>query len=97
MIQTPIGASKVYFLGEITIRQRDAFALGSLKRIINYNTDDLYTQLSQKTVLEYIDQINSRNITSKIKVLNSYTTPSIGASVSPNNFQLSLDIRIPAL
>ena len=47
----------------LEIKQRDSFSLGSVKRVIGYNTDDLYYQLKDKSILEFLDYLERKNVT----------------------------------
>ncbi|CDW72528.1 UNKNOWN [Stylonychia lemnae] len=92
LIQSPFGANRIEALGTIELIQRNTFALGSLKRVINYDSDDLYTQLQDKSILEFLDYVNQQNTTLEYRIENIHTIPGTG-----NIVEIDLDMRIPSL
>ena len=44
-IQTPLGADRVSITGELSLTQREAYQTGSVKRIVDYDTDNLAVYL----------------------------------------------------
>ena len=66
-IQTPVGAEKIYIQGHINIQQRSVFEQGSVKRIVNYATDNLQTYLYAHSINEFIDYIANQNTTCNIE------------------------------
>ena len=72
MIQTPNGAKKVSLSGPFFMEQRTPFAMGSVKREAFYDTDTLVKQLQSKTILEFINYINNKNVTAQFQIDNSF-------------------------
>jgi len=66
--------------------------LGSLKRVINYDSDDLYNQLQDKSILEFLDYVNNQNTTLDYNIENLNIIPGSG-----NTVDIELDFRIPSL
>eukprot|EP00347_Sterkiella_histriomuscorum_P022943 403336555 len=92
LIQTPLGASQINALGTLELNQRNTFAFGTLKRIINYDTDNLHSQLQEKSILEFYQYINQKNVTLDYQVENLDIIPGSGSSTL-----ISMDLRIPSL
>ena len=74
-LQTPNGAQRMTMGGTLRIGQRDSLALGSVKRLINYDTDDLLNNLQQKSILSFLSDLNMRNLTLRYQVENSQIVP----------------------
>ena len=48
--QTPYGADKINIIGQLELNQRDAYEMGSVKRIVNYESDDLQKYIAKDSL-----------------------------------------------
>ena len=53
-------------------------------------------QLQSKTILEFINYINNKNVTAQFQIDNSFIQPQV-TSESPGGFELEMDIFIPQM
>jgi len=60
-IQTPVGADTIRLTGPLSIRQKDLYSPGSIKRVINF--DNLASKLTQQSLLSYLQQSEAYNTT----------------------------------
>jgi hypothetical protein len=87
-----MGADKVSIFGQLTINQRDPYEMGSVKRVINYDSEDLDVYLRTNTLNDFIDYINTKNNTCKIT--NDYQYFSLPSGNS-NRIEIVMEIKIP--
>lgn len=92
-LQTPVGAERIYIQGHLVINQKGVYEQGSVKRVINYETDNLQTYLQQHTLNEFIDYIDSQNTTCNIEY--DYKQIRVPSGLS-NKTEIQFDISIPA-
>jgi|LauGreDrversion4_2_1035121.scaffolds.fasta_scaffold498426_1 hypothetical protein len=54
-----MGAEKIFIQGHFKINQKEVYEQGSVKRVINYQTDNLQSYLQTHSLSEFIDYIDS--------------------------------------
>jgi hypothetical protein len=91
-IQTPIGADKIVIFGYLNLNQRDPYEMGSVKRVINYDSEDLDVYLRSNSLIDFIEYINTKNNTCKITHDHEYHTIPSGNS---KKVELVMEIKIP--
>lgn len=57
-IQTTYGADNIKIAGSIGINQRNPYEMGSIKRIVNYESDNLQTFLNRNTLDDLLNEIS---------------------------------------
>ena len=67
--------------------------MGSVKRVINYDTEDLDVYLATNTLNDFIDYINTKNNT--LKITNEYESFTLPSGRS-NKIEIVMEIKIPA-
>ena len=87
-----MGADKISIFGHLNLNQRDPYEMGSVKRVINYDTEDLDVYLRDNSLNEFIDYINTKNNTCKITHDYQYFSLPSGAS---KRVELIMEIKIP--
>ena len=67
--------------------------MGSVKRVINYDTEDLDVYLTSNTLNDFIDYINTKNNT--LKITHDYESLTM-PSGSSKKIEIVMEIKIPA-
>ncbi|TNV84409.1 hypothetical protein FGO68_gene16267 [Halteria grandinella] len=93
-IQTPYGADSVQIAGSIGINQRNPYEMGSVKRIVNYESDNLQTFLNRNTLDSLLNQISDQNTTCHITEDYLAIVP---ASGTYKQVQISFMIKVPSM
>ena len=88
-----MGAEKIFIQGHFKINQKENNEQCSVKRVINYQTDNLQSYLQTHSLSEFIDYIDSQNTTCNIE--HDYKQIRIPTGLS-NKIEIQFDISIPA-
>ena len=72
IFQTPNGFAKLHAQGTLRMEQKSAFALGAIKREVDFETYHFAENLLTMSYLDIFNKIQSSNITLDFEIENQY-------------------------
>ena len=72
IFQTPNGFQKLHVQGTLNMHQKSAFALGAIKREVNFEEFHFAENLLTMDYFSLFNKVNSQNVTLEYEIDNQY-------------------------
>jgi len=95
IFQTPNGFTKLDVHGSLILHQKSAFALGAIKREINFEEFHFAENLLTMSLFDIFNKVNAQNATLEYQVDNQYIQNVQQTGTSEDIAQISLHMRVP--
>lgn len=95
VFQTPNGFAKLDVHGSLELHQKSAFALGAIKREINFDKVHFAENLLEMDMLQMFNYINNQNTTLEYQIDSQYIQNVQQSGSSDEIAQITLHMRVP--